>query len=149
MLERLLERVVGLFEQQGVPLPTRRYWMMGPEIPEDCAQVVVSFIQTYLGAPGDQAADAQKCNAPRTGVFNIAITRDYPLAEMGKAVSEERIIAASKWAAVDSAVLMWGLEELNTLEDGFPGPGVIATVNVPPPNGAVQTTIMNLSMMIS
>ncbi len=56
---------------------------------------------------------------------------------------------ASKWGAVDSAMLIWSLEELSALEDGFKGPGVIATVNVAPPSGGVQTTTLNLSMIIS
>ncbi len=58
-LDRLLERVVGVYEQAGVPLPLRRYWMLSGEAPEDCAQVVVTFVQAYLGSPGDSAADAQ------------------------------------------------------------------------------------------
>lgn len=148
MMDRLLERVVAIYEQQGVPLPARRYWMLGPEVPEDCEQVVVTFLQSYLGLPGDQAADAQNCNVGRTAVVNVFVTRNHPVGESGKAVAPERIIEASKWGAVDSAVLMWGLNELSAIE-GTPGPGVIATVNVSPPNGGVQTTVLNLSVMIS
>lgn len=148
MMDRLLDRVVGVYEHAGVPLPTRRFWMLSGEVPEDCEQVVVTFVQSYLGAPGDSAADAQQCNSPRTGVFNIWITRNHPVGEAGKAVSPERIIEASKWGAVDAATLMWALEDLSTLDDGFKGPGVIATVNVSPPNGGVQSTILNISTMI-
>ncbi len=149
MLDRLLETVVGLYEQQGVPLPLRRFWMLSGEVPEDCEQVVVTFVQSYLGAPGDQAADPQQCNQPRTGVFNIFVTRNHPFGEVGKAVAEDQIIAASKWGAVDASVLMWGLKELSAMEDGWMGPGVIATVNVAPPNGGVQTTVLNISLVIS
>ena len=149
MLDRLLEAVVGLYEQQGVPLPTRRYWMMGPAPAEDCPQVVVCFMQSYLGTPGDQASVPQQCNQPRTAVLNIYITRNHPEGEVGKAVPAERIIEASKWPAVDTAVLMWGLEELNQLADFMGGgPGVIATVNVAEPSGGVQTTVLNLSRVI-
>lgn len=148
MLERLLDRIVGVYEQRGVPLPLRRYWMLGAEVPEDCAQVVVTYIQSYLGLPGDAAADPQACNAPRTGVFNVLVTRDYPIGENGKAVAPERITAASKWGAVDNAVLLWALDDLNTLEDGWKGPGAIATVNTLPPNGGVQTTVLNVSLVI-
>lgn len=149
MMDRLLERVVGVYEQRGVPLPERRFWMLSGEVPEDCAQVVVTFVQAYLGAPGDSAADAQQCNSPRTGVFNVSVTRDHPVGESGKAVAPERIIEASKWGAVDAATLMWALEDLSALDDGFKGPGVIATVNVAPPNGGVQSTVLNISTMIS
>lgn len=149
MLQRLLDTTVGLFEQQGVPLPERRYWMLGGEVPEDCEQVVVTFLQSYLGAPGDQAADPQQCNQPRTGVFNIFITREHPTGESGQPVSTNKIIADSKWGAVDASVLMWGLNDLSAMPDGWAGPGVIATVNVSPPNGGVQTTVLNISLMIS
>ena len=147
-MERLLDAVVGLYEQQGIPLPARRFWMLGPTAPEDCEQVVVSFIQTYLGVPGDSAAEAQQCNVPCTGVFNVHITRDYPIGTVGKAIPAEQIIEASKWAAIDTNVLIWGLNDLNIAQDGYSGPGVIATVNVAPPSGGVQTTTLNISMTI-
>jgi len=148
MLDRLLENVIASYESMQVPLPTRRYWMLGAEVPEDCEQVVVTYIQSYLGVPGDAAAQAQQCNAPRTGVFNVVVTRDHPVGENGKAVSPERIITASKWGAVDNAVLLWSLDTLNTMEDGWKGPGVIATVNTLPPNGGVQSTVLNISLVL-
>lgn len=148
MLDRLLERVEAVYEAEGVPLPTRRYWMTGPEVPEDCEQVVVSFVQSYLGLPGDQAADAQQCNVGRTAVINVFVTRDYPIGEVGQAVSPEKIIEASKWSAIDSAVLMWGLRDIASF-DGLPAPSVIATVNVQPPGGGVQTTVLNISLLIA
>lgn len=150
MLDRLLEKVVGVYEQQGIPLPARRYWMLSGRAPEDCAQLVVTFVQAYLGAPGDQAADTQQCDAPRTGVFNITVTRDHPAsAPSSQPPSGERITEASKWGAVDAYTLMWALNDLSEMADGYPGPGVIATVNVQPPGGKVQTTVLNLSMVIS
>lgn len=148
-MERILDAVIGVYEQHGIPLPARRYWMMGSTVPEDCEQVVVSFIQAYLGVPGDSAADAQQCNQPRTGVFNVHVTRNYPIGEVGKAVPADQIIEASKWAAIDSNVLIWALNDLNVAQDGYSGPGVIATVNVAPPSGGVQTTVLNISMMIA
>lgn len=149
MMERVLDAVVGLFEQQGVPLPTRRYWMMGPAPAEDCAQVVVCWVQGYLGVPGDQASDGNRCSEPRSGVLNIYITRDYPIGQGGQPPSPEAITEASKWSAVDTAVLLWGLEELNQFGDGFgTAPGVIATVNVSEPNGGVQSTVLNLTRIV-
>lgn len=147
-LYRVLDRLQGVYEQEGVPLPSRRYWMLGPEPAEDCEQAVVCFIQSYLGLPGDQAADAQQCNAARTAVLNIHITRDHPVGENGKAVSPERIMEASRWGAADATILSWALKDLSAIE-GSPGPGVIATINVNPPQGGLQTTVLNISMMIS
>lgn len=148
LMDRLLDRLNALYESHGVPLPARQYWMLGAEVPEDCEQAVVTFIQSYLGLPGDQAADAQNCNAPRTAVLNIHITRNHPIGENGRAVAPTRIMEASSWGAVDSAVLMWGLQTLTADDLGIGNTGVIATVNVSPPNGGVQTTTLNLSMAI-
>lgn len=149
MMERVLERVVAVYESHGVPLPARKYWMMGGDPPEDCEQLVVNFLQSYLGAPGDQAQDAQMCNQPRTAVINVNVTRNHPVGEAGKAVATDRIMQASGWPAVDVAVLLWSLEEISALEDFIRGPGIVATVNVMPVSGGVQTTVLNLSMIIS
>lgn len=146
-LEKLLETVVGVYEQAGVPLPGRKYWMVGAP-PEDCAQVVVSLLQIYLGTPGDQAADIQRCDSPTTAVVNVHITRDYPIGELGKTVSTERITAASSWAAVDSWVLFKAMREFDKDEWGVPGLGAIATVTARPPAGGVQTTVLNLSTAV-
>lgn len=148
MLDRVLERVVGIYEQSNVPLPSRRYWMFGPEVPEDCEQVVVTFMQSYLGIPGDQAANAQNCNSPRSAVLNVVVTRNFPIGEVGNAIEPAAIMEASKWAAIDSAVLSWGLADIAAI-DGMPGPSVIATINTPSPSGGVQSTILNLTMMIA
>ncbi|UDL15881.1 hypothetical protein QEH42_gp090 [Microbacterium phage Pumpernickel] len=147
LLEETLENVIALFESHGVPLPERRYWMLGPEVPEDCAQVVVAYVQSYLGIPGDQAAEAQNCNSPRTAVLNIVITRDYPMGERARPVSPERIMQASDWPAVDASVLSWGLNTIGSYGGMQPGP-MIATVYVNAPSGAVQSTVLNLSVVV-
>lgn len=147
LLSRVLDRLIGIYEQRGVPLPARRYWMLGPEVPEDCAQAVVTFAQSYLGLPGDGASAPQSCGGPRSAVLNVVITRDYPIGKFGKEVPAADIIEASKWAAADVSILMWALNDLAAIE-GMPGPQVIATVNVNPPNGAVQSTILNITMAL-
>ena len=51
MMDQVLEKVTSVFTSFGVPLPSRCYWTMGaPAI--DCEQLVVSFVQVYLGPPG-------------------------------------------------------------------------------------------------
>ncbi|UVG35127.1 hypothetical protein SEA_CECE_76 [Microbacterium phage Cece] len=146
-LEKLLDTVVGVYEQAGVPLPERRYFMVGPP-PEDCAQVVVSLVQVYLGIPGDQAAEIQKCDAPATAVVNIHVTRDYPIGELGKTVPARDIMDASSWSAVDSWLMFKAMQEFDKDEFGYAGPGAIATVTARPPGGAVQTTVLNLSTVV-
>lgn len=146
-LKKLLDTVVGVYEQAGVPLPSRRYFMVGPP-PEDCAQVVVSLVQVYLGIPGDQAAEIQRCDEPSTAVVNIHVTRDYPKGQQGKAVPVEDIMDASSWGAVDSWLLFKAMKEFDKDEFGIPGMGAIATVTARPPGGAVQTTVLNLSTVV-
>jgi len=147
MLQRVLTTVVGAFEFHGVPLPSRQYWTFGRPA-EDCDQVVVSFIQTYLGAPGDQAANPQRCHEPRSAVLNISITRKFPIGQNGKPVSTDRIEEANEWNAVDTQVLLNTLNEFDKWDDLGPGLGVIATINSADAGGGVITVNMNLTMAI-
>lgn len=71
MMDGIVERVETIFQSYNVNLPNRRYWTIGqPAI--DCEQVVVSFIQMYLGAPGDEASSPQRCNVPRSAEIGRA-----------------------------------------------------------------------------
>ena len=59
LMDGVLEKTVEVFEDYNVPLPSRQFWTVGePAI--DCEQLVVSFIQTYLGLPGNQASEPQR-----------------------------------------------------------------------------------------
>ena len=146
-MERLLESVVSVYESHGVPLPPRQYWQMGTP-PEDCAQVVVSLLQIYLGAPGDQAADIQPCNAPITAVVNIHITRDYPVGEKGRPNTVDDIKDAAEWSAIDSWILMKAIKDFDKGEYDMPGLGAIATIASRPAAGGLQTTVLNLSTAV-
>jgi len=145
-MQRLLDTVVGIYEQQGIPLPTRRYWMVGNP-PEDCEQVVVSLVQMYLGLPGDAAAEIQKCDAPLTVVANIHISREYPISE--SAQSPEQIMNAATWSAIDHLTLMRSMKEFDKDEFGFAGMGAIATVLAREPKGGIQTTVLNISTAVT
>ncbi len=148
LMVRALETVTTVYEAYNVPLPARQYWAVGRPA-EDCAQVVVSFIQMYLGAPGDQANAPQHCNvAPRSAVLEIAITRDYPIGVNAQAVAVSEIMKASEWAAVDSWILMESASAFDTWGDGIPGPGVIATVSPNDPSGGLQTVLMNITVAV-
>jgi hypothetical protein len=144
-LKSIKETVATVYASYGVPLPERQYYSLN-QPSEDCPQMVVSYMQTYLGAPGDQAAEAQRCTGPRTGVFNITVTRKYPVGENGKVISTQRIEDASDWGAIDSWVLMESLKQFDEWEPGTQGLGVIATVDVAAPRGGLQTTRMTLSL---
>jgi hypothetical protein len=149
LLDGVLARVVSIYESYGVPLPMRRYWTMGTPA-EDCEQLVVSFVQAYMGLPGDEASRPQKCNMPKSAVMTISLTRSIPVVgPNGKAPSGDSIQKAAGVSAVDSWVLLDSLRLLDQWDDDYiSGPGVIATVNVPDPQGGFQTVNMQVTMVI-
>lgn len=148
MLQGILDRVVNIYGSYGVPAPARRYWTMGnPAL--DCEQLVVSFVQMYLGAPGDEANRPQRCNQIKSAVVAIAVSRPIPsVGQSGRPPEADKIQKQSEWSAVDSWVLM---ESINLLdqwsEDGF-GPGVIATLNSAEPQGGFQTVTLQVTMAV-
>jgi hypothetical protein len=148
MMQGVLDRVVAVFQSYGVPLPDRQYWTMGtPAV--DCAQVAVSFVQLYLGPPGDEASQPQRCNMPRTAVVTITISRAIPVVGVnGKAPAAEKIQDGSVISAVDAWVLMASLNLLDQWEEGGYGPGVIATLNAAEPQGGFQSVSMNLTLAV-
>lgn len=148
LLDGVLERVVNTFTSYNVPLPERRYWTMGvPAV--DCEQLVVSFIQMYLGTPGDEASSPQRCSVPRSAVLSISISREIPSVGMnGRAPSAEKIQDGSSISAIDTWVLMESVQEFDMWEPHAPGMGVIATVEAPTPEGGFQTVSMQLTMVV-
>lgn len=148
LLEGVLERVVTIFQSYNVPLPTRQYWSMGqPAI--DCEQLVVSFIQMYLGPPGDQASTPQRCNMPRTAVMTISLAREAPVVgQNGRPPEASKIQLAAEISAVDAWVLMQSTNLLDMWEEGGYGVGVIATVDAPSSEGGFQVVNMQITMAI-
>ena len=97
MMDQVLEKVTSVFTSYGVPLPVRCYWTMGdPAI--DCEQLVVSFVQVYLGMPGDQAATPQRCHMPRTAVLTISIAREQYVYLLVQYADRRRII--ERWSNI-------------------------------------------------
>ena len=148
LMQGVLDRVVALYASYGVPLPSRQYWTMGTPA-TDCEQVVVSFIQMYLGAPGDEAATPQRCNVPRSAVLQVGVSRAIPsVGQTGRVPSAEKIEAGSEISAVDSWVLMSAVNLLDQWEEGGYGPGVIATLNSTEPQGGYQTIVLQITMAV-
>lgn len=148
MMQGILDRVVSIYQSYGVPLPERQYWTMGtPAV--DCAQVAVSFVQMYLGPPGDEANQPQRCNQPRTAVVTVTVSRQIPIVGVnGKAPSADKIQEGSIISAVDAWVLMSSINLLDQWEEHGFGLGVIATLNAPEPQGGFQTISMQLTMAV-
>jgi hypothetical protein len=148
MMDGIVERVETVFQSYNVNLPNRRYWTIGqPAI--DCEQVVVSFIQMYLGAPGDEASSPQRCNVPRSAVVTISIARAVPIVgPNGRPPSPEKIQEASAVSAIDAWVLMDAVRLFDMWDGSGYGVGVIATVDITPPEGGFQTVNMNLTLAV-
>lgn len=148
-LDKILETVNAVFDSYGVPLPSRQYWMTGRPA-YDCEQVVVSFIQAYLGVPGGDASQATNCHVPRSAVVQISIVREIAgVGTSGRAPSPQSIQSGSQWAAVDAWVLLESLNQFDAWDEmGGRGPGLIATVNSEDHAGGYEATNMQLTIAI-
>lgn len=147
-LDKVLEKVVETYAENNVPLPSRRFWTMGePAI--DCEQVCVSFIQMYLGLPGDQASTPQRCSVPRSAVLSISVSRQIPVVGAnGKAPDADKIQYAAEISAVDVWLFMELIRKLDQWEPGEYGMGVIATAEAATAEGGFETTSMQLTMVV-
>lgn len=148
MMQGVLERVESVFQSYNVELPQRKYWTMAqPAI--DCEQLVVFFQQLYLGPPGAQVGEPQRCNVPRSATITVSIARATPIVgQNGRPPSPERIQAASELLAYDAWVLMESINQLDQWDDTGYGVGVIATLEVSPPEGGFQTTDLTITMAV-
>jgi hypothetical protein len=149
MLQGVLDRVITAYDSFNMPLPGRRYYTFGtPSV--ECEQIVVSFIQMYLGTPGDEATTPRRCHDPRSATLNISVSRAVPTTQQnGQAPHADDIQEANRVAALDAWVLMESVNLLDTWgDDGFPGLGVIATVDGSQPEGGFTTTSMTITMAI-
>lgn len=155
MLDTILERVVAGFEEYGVELPERRYWTTGQPA-ADCEQLTVTLNQIYVGPPGDEADEPQRCHSPRTAQLDIQVLRcvPSPVGPRGRAPAAEAIQGSSRSQAIDAWILLDLACTLDTWEqDNFghqaaPGLGVIATVDMGQVEGAYQGPVMHLTVAI-
>lgn len=150
MLQEVLNRVINVYQSYSMPLPSRRYYAFGVPV-VDCEQVVVSLIQMYVGTPGDEATEPRNCNDPRSAVLNIAVSRAVPIAQPnGSAPLADDIQDANRVMAYDAWILMESVKQLDSWGEpaGYPGLGVIATVDAAPPEGGFATTRMTISLAI-
>lgn len=148
MMQGVLERVQAVFQSYNVELPARQYWAMGtPAV--DCEQLVVYFQQLYLGPPGAQVGEPQRCHVPRSATITISIARATPIvSQNGRPPAPEKIEAASEVLAIDAWVLMESINQLDQWDGAGYGVGVIATLEVTPPEGGFQTTNMIVTLAV-
>lgn len=150
-LQSILDKVVTVYGSYNMPLPERRYYTFGaPAI--DCEQIAVSFLQMYIGTPGDEANEPRRCTDPKSGTFLISVARAVPITQAnGNPPKAADIQAASEVSALDAWILMDSNKEFDASWGYGPtglGLGVIATVDVDPPEGGFQITRMTITMAI-
>jgi hypothetical protein len=143
-LDEVLQTVVSIYESNNMPLPKRRYWTMAAPT-MDCEQVVVSFINLYLGTPGDEASRPLPCDSPTTVVVSISIARK---SAVGAKPTEEAIQEVADTAAVDTWLLMENLSLFDTWGGYSRGLGVIATMIGEKSQGGMQETRLQLALAL-
>lgn len=146
-LRHTLEQTVAVYEQLNVPLPKRQYYRINRSS-TDCEEVTVSYIQSYLGSPGDQASAPVYCHSPRTAVVEVAVTRNFDIGDGGKTISAQKLMASSDWPAVDAWILLNNIEQIASEPDDLGRPQVIATVTTDPPSGGLITTRLQLTYSV-
>lgn len=147
LMENVLQTTIGIYATAQMPLPAKQFWTMGQPA-QDCEQLSVSFVQAYLGAPGDEASTPQRCETTRTVVLSISVGRCIPVGANGKPASAEKMMEFSQFQAVDAWLLIDNLQQYNTWGDYSQGPGVIATVDVPDPQGGYQAVNLTLTLAV-
>ena len=153
LLNSVLARTVASYTAHNAPVPARQYWMMGTTA-VDGEQLCVSFIQAYLGRPGDEAHEPIRGESVRSAVLTIAVSRLVPISSNnGKdAPPAADMQSAAKISAVDSWILLNLASSLDTWDpDASPntyGIGVIATLEAPVQEGGYTTVNLTVTMVI-
>jgi hypothetical protein len=148
-MQAVLDQVVSSYASYNMPIPPRQYWTLGaPAV--DCEQVVVSLIQMYVGAPGDEATSPRRCSDPRSATINVSVSRQVPtVGQNGRAPSADNIESFAEISAYDAWIMLDSAAQLDTWEPGGGfGVGVIATVEVNAPEGGYQTVTLTLTAAI-
>lgn len=148
-LQNVLDKTVAAFASYSMPLPERQYWTLGQTV-VDCEQLVVTFLQMYIGPPGDEAMSPRRCSDPRSATINVSVSRQIPVVgPNGRPPSAERIQTAAQASAYDAWILMEVVRELDSWDGDFGyGLGVIATVETPPAEGGFQTTMLTMTSAV-
>jgi hypothetical protein len=145
-MDQILANLESAYQSYNVPLPTRRYWLIGDPA-YDCEQATVSLMQMYLGMPGDEATTPQACSGPKTIVINISIVRKLNLKKDGSTPGPDVIQKDSEWAAVDMYVLMNSLSSFDAWTFNGGAPSAIATVTANSHEGGYESVQAQLTMI--
>ena len=153
IMDAIKERVVQLYADYDVPLPSRQYWMLNDPA-YDCEQMVVSLMSLQEGLIGTDNAPQSPCDVFITATFKVTIVRCVPgLTDDGQPPSASEIEAASRALAMDAYLLMksscW-FDVYGVDIEGAPlgGMGVDASVETQEVNGRMQAVVLNFTSVI-
>lgn len=150
LMSSVLESVRAAFATAGVTLPSRQYYTLGTPVADD-EQLVVSFNQAYIGPPGDQATQPQRCNSPRSAALQVGIYRCAPvMSNDGVPPTPLQIVTATNQILVDSYILLDAACQFDAWDPTGLGPGlgVIATVDAIPQEGNMHGSVLNLTLAV-
>lgn len=142
LAQSILVKVVEVYERNGIPLPDRRYIALASPA-QDCEQVTVAFQQLYIGPPGDEASTPQRCESPRSAVFEVVITRCIPVVDDRNRAPQPADISAASAVLMRDAWLL--LDSVKEMDDYL---GVIATVEASEAQGGLQSVVMTLTLAV-
>jgi hypothetical protein len=145
-MDNILSSLESVFQSYNVPLPTRRFWTIGETPAVDCEQAVVTFLQLYLGTPGDDAQVPQDCNAIKSMVVQIRIARKASIPKSGNAPAPETIQNDASWSAVDAMTIMDNLAAFDYFS--VARPTVIATATSNGFQGGYFVTEVQLTLQV-
>lgn len=142
LAEKILATVVQVYAREGIDLPARRYIALASPA-QDCEQVTVSWQQAYIGPPGDEASVPQRCEAPRSAVFQVVITRCIPVVDDRNRAPQPKDISEASAVLMRDAWLL--LDSIKEMDDYL---GVIATVEASEAQGGLQSVILTLTLAV-
>lgn len=144
----ILVAIENTFDANSVALPSRKYTTIGGQgtVAYDCAQLTVSWEQSYSGLPGQQSQEMQRCEGPTTGVFIVELVRDIPVSQQAHIPPEPGLIQSAADKLMQDVALLYagGMAACaNTgLEQG------LIDISAGTPSGALQSIIMTVAMEV-
>ena len=143
LADHILSKTVEVYARNGVPLPPRQYISVASPA-QDCEQVTVSWQQAYIGPPGDEASMPQRCESPRSAVYQVVVTRCVPVADDRGEAPPPEVLSESARVLMQDAWLL--LQSSREMDDYL---GIIATVEGTDAQGGLQSTVLNLTLGVS
>jgi len=140
MAKHILEKVVETYQINGISLPDRQYVALANPA-QDCEQLTVAWQSMYLGPPGDEASGPQRCESPRSAVFEVVVTRCVPVADDRNRAPEPAAISAASAVLMRDACLL--MDSIKGMDDFL---GVTATVAGSEAQGGLQSVTLTLAI---